>query len=191
MKKLVLVVGMTFFAASSAYAGICENALNSIQRRITTNDTKCKNSSAVDRLKARLATAKTASSKASVQRLLDKAVLKQDSYCKAAVKLQPSFDKLKNFCDNGGSRDRSTCRMRLSIRVRGTDGVSICRRKLWNTGASKCFVIEENIATTSAALSTATLPGASVFYSGQIDNGLYMINMGVEIMGVTKQEECK
>ncbi len=201
MRKSAICLSTILLFSSTAFAGVCENAVRGAERKAATSKAKCENNTAIDRLKTRLATAKTEKSKAGVQKLIDKALAKQQAYCRATTANLAVVDKIKSFCSIAASASTSYCKFGYSLRVKGTEASSRCKRgRLWFAGNGtgddangKCYYVEEYYYTSADAFGNGKQTGrGEILYSGQAPGtNFYQINTGFYLDGVKKQADCK
>ncbi len=193
MRNSLLCLSAVLLLSSSAYAGVCENAIRGFQRKADSAKAKCENNAPIDKLKARLATAKTDKSKANIQRSIDKAIAKQQKYCAQATTFTAAVSKIQSFCANAASANTGYCKFGYSLRIRGTDASSRCKRgRLWFPDKNACYYEEEWYYTSQAAFGNGIGTGrGEILYSGQPGENFYQINVGFLVSEAHSQEDCE
>jgi len=198
MRKSIFCLSTILLFTSTSFAGVCENAVRGAERKTATSKSRCEDKTQIDRLKVRLATAKTEKSKISIQRSIDKALLKQKKYCDATTAGTASVAKLKSFCSIASSADTSYCRFGYSLRVKGNEASSRCKRgRMWFAGtgdaAGKCQYVEEYYYTSAADFGRGKETGrGEIIWAGpKPDTNFFQINVGFYLDAVKKAEDCK
>jgi hypothetical protein len=192
MKTLIALITLSLLLATASQAAICSNAINSFQRRIDSNDQRCKNSAAVDRLKVRLSEATSEKLKVSIQRQIRTATSRQQVYCAAVDKIKADQAKVAGFCENLVSFNTDYCDLGYTIRIVGTNATARCKRgRLWSSEKGKCYFIEEYYFTNSKTyLNAKANPRGEILYSGQPASNYFQLNTGFLVNNIKTSDAC-
>ena len=197
MRNLIFCLSSILLLSSGAFAGVCENAAKGADRKAATADLHCKNSTQVNRLTERFNKATTDKSKATIKKLLDKAVKKQAAYCTLKDTLVAQATKIKGFCTIS-SQDTSTCKFGFSLRVKGGEASSRCKMgRGWtkpdNATENKCYYIEAYFYTAKTDWEKGKANPRGSILTDQAPPGAkyFQLNTGFLLESVKKQADCK
>lgn len=200
MRRSLFCLSVLFLFSSTAFAAVCENAAKGAERKAATAKRRCEDKTQVDRLKVRLATAKTDKSKKSIQALITRAEAKQQGFCKQFTETTAAVTKIQEFCKIAGGQNTSECKFGFSLRVKGTDASSRCKRgRMWlapvpNTRdvPLQCYYVEEFFFTSEKDFGNAKSGGrGEQLYADRPFGTYYQLRSGFLLNTIKKAEDCK
>lgn len=205
MLRSMVVLLTVFLCSSTAFAGLCENAVRGFERRAATAKKRCDDQTQIKRLQARLTKATSPNSIARIQTLITNAQNKQKIYCDRTTAALAAATKIKDFCSRATGDISSYCKFGYSLRVKGTEASSRCKRgRLWTAPTpnlrnqpSKCYFIEEYFFTSVKEWgdSKSTSRGEILYADRPTTRegkpaDYWQINLGYLLDAIKKQEEC-
>ena len=182
--------------SSNAFAGLCENAVRTNERKAGLTKTRCENNRAVDRLKLRLSSSTDEKAKAKTQASIDKAIAKQQTHCVKLPALNATTAKLKSFCAIAASASTSYCTRGYAIRVKDGEAWSRCRRgRLWfpdKGEAGRCYFVDEFFYTSEGQFGQgkATSAGEILYSDRPAGTSFYQINTGFLVPEAKSSNDC-